>query len=50
MAVKEGYYDYPRKIYLEKLAQISRVKRQSFQENLRRAEKKLVPFLTERVR
>ncbi len=49
LAVKEGYYDYPRKIYLEKLAQITKVKRQSFQENLRRAEKKLVPFLTERI-
>lgn len=49
LAVKEGYYDYPRRIYLEKLAHIAKVKRQSYQENLRRAEKKLVPFLTERM-
>ncbi len=49
LAVQEGYYDYPRGIYLDKLAQIAKVKRQSFQENLRRAEKKLVPFLTERM-
>jgi|SRR3989338_3991961 len=47
LAVKEGYYEYPRKIYLENLAKIAKVKRQTFQENLRRAEKKLIPFLTE---
>lgn len=49
LAVKEGYYDYPKKIDLEKLAKISKVKRQTFQENLRRAEKKIVPFLTENI-
>jgi predicted DNA binding protein len=47
LAVKEGYYNFPRNIDLEKLAKISKVKRQTYQENLRRAEKKLVPFLTE---
>ena len=47
LAVKQGYYEFPRKIELEKLAEISRVKRQTYQENLRRAERKLVPFLTE---
>lgn len=47
LAVKEGYYEYPRKIDLETLAKIAKVKRQTFQENLRRAEKKLVPFLVE---
>ena len=49
LAVKEGYYNWPKKIDLEKLAQISKVKRQTYQENLRRAEKKLVPFLTENI-
>lgn len=49
LAVKEGYYEYPRKIDLEKLAKLSKVKRQTFQENLRRAERKLVPFLTENI-
>ena len=49
LAVKEGYYEYPRKIDLETLGKISKVKRQTFQENLRRAEKKLVPFLTEKL-
>jgi len=47
LAVKEGYYEFPRRIDLETLAKISKVKRQTYQENLRRAEKKLVPFLTE---
>jgi len=49
LAVKHGYYEYPRKIDLENLAKITKVKRQTFQENLRRAEKKLIPFLTESV-
>ncbi len=47
LAVKHGYYDYPRKIHLGELAEIAKVRRQTFQENLRRAEKKLMPFLTE---
>ncbi len=47
LAVKNGYYDYPRRINLEELAALSGVRRQSFQENLRHAEKKLIPFLTE---
>lgn len=50
LAVKQGYYQYPRKIDLEKLAEIAKVKRQTYQENLRRAEKKLIPFLTESIR
>ncbi len=49
LAVQEGYYEYPRKIGLELLAKISKVKRQTFNEHLRRAEKKLVPFLTEKL-
>ena len=50
LAVKSGYYNYPRRIHLEKLADISKVKRQKFQENLRKAEKKLIPFLTEGIK
>ena len=49
MAVKEGYYNYPRKIDLEQLAKISKVKRQTYNENIRRAEKKLIPFLAEEI-
>ena len=47
MAVKEGYYNFPRKLDLEDLAKIAKVKRQTYMENLRKAENKLVPFLTE---
>ena len=47
LAIKHGYYEYPRKIDLDKLSKIMKVKRQTFQENLRRAEKKIIPFLTE---
>lgn len=48
LAVQEGYYEYPKQIDLERLSKIMNVKRQTFQEHLRRAEKKLVPFLTEK--
>ncbi len=50
LAVKSGYYDFPRKIYLEQLARLSKVKRQSYQENLRKAERKIIPFLTESIK
>lgn len=50
LAVKEGYYKYPRNTYLENLATISKTTRATFQENLRRAESKLIPFLTEKIR
>ena len=50
LAVKQGYYNFPREIYLDELAKISRVKRQSYQENLRKAERKIIPFLTESIK
>ena len=42
LAIKEGYYNFPRKIDLEQMAIISKVKRQTFQENLRKAENKIL--------
>lgn len=47
LAVAKGYYEWPKKTDLNKLSKITKVKRQTFQETLRRAEKKLIPFLTE---
>ncbi|MCK5624907.1 helix-turn-helix domain-containing protein [Candidatus Pacearchaeota archaeon] len=47
IAIKEGYYNFPRKTDLNKLAVESKVSKQTFQENLRKAENKLVPFLVE---
>ena len=44
-AIKQGYYSFPRKTDLNKLAKEERVSKQTFQENLRKAENKLVPFL-----
>ena len=48
-AIKNGYYNYPRKIELVKLAKIMKISRQTYQEHLRKAEIKLIPFLTENI-
>lgn len=50
LAIKEGYYKYPRNIELESLAKIAKVKRQTFNEHIRKAEKKLMPFMTENLK
>ncbi len=42
-----GYYSYPRKITLEKMAKIFKVKISTFQEHLRKAELKLLPVIIE---
>ena len=45
LAYKLGYYKYPKKTNLDKLAEISRVSKQTFQENLKKAESRLMPLL-----
>ncbi len=47
IAIKNGFYYYPRKKDLDDLSKIAKVKRQTFNEHLRRAENKLIPFITE---
>ena len=47
LAVKKGYFDFPRKINLDGLAKEMKISKQTLQQHLRIAEKKLVPFLTE---
>lgn len=47
LAVKRGYFDFPRKANLDKLAKEMKISKQTLQQHLRIAEKKLVPFLTE---
>ncbi len=48
LAIKNGYYEFPRKNNLDKLSKLAKVSKQTFQENLRKAEKKLIPFLVEK--
>ena len=47
LAIKHSYYDYPRKIELEKLADIMKISYSTYQAHLRKAEKKLLPFFFE---
>lgn len=49
LAIKNGYYEYPRKIGLERLAKIMKISYSTYQAHLRKAEKKLLPFFFERV-
>lgn len=48
LAIKEGYYDYPRNIELAELAAIMDVAPSTYREHLRKAEKVMLPFLQER--
>ncbi|MFH1840305.1 MAG: helix-turn-helix domain-containing protein [Nanoarchaeota archaeon] len=49
LAIKEGYYNFPRKINLDYLAKELKISKQTVQQHLRIAEKKLIPFLTENI-
>ena len=44
LAIKNGYYNYPRKTSVEKLAKISGVSFSAFHAHLRKAEKKLLHY------
>lgn len=48
LAIKHGYYEYPRKIELEKLAKLAGISYSTYQAHLRKAEKKLLPFFFEK--
>ncbi len=45
LAIKNSYYDYPRKIELKRLAKLMRLSYSTYQAHLRKAEKKLIHFL-----
>jgi predicted DNA binding protein len=47
LAMKHGYFEFPRKIDLVGLAKLAKVSRPAFQERLRKAEKKIIPLFTE---
>jgi len=44
-ALKHEYYSWPRKVTLEDMAQRSDTTRRAFQENLRKAEAKILPHI-----
>jgi len=48
LAIKNGYYEYPRKIGLEKLAKMSNLALSTYQAHLRKAERKLLPYIASR--
>ena len=45
LAVREGYYEIPRKTDLETLGKQMKISRQTFEQHLRYAQRKLMPFL-----
>lgn len=45
IAVKEGYYGFPRKKELNDLAKISKLSFSTFREHLRKAENKIIPLM-----
>lgn len=47
-AVENDYYEYPRKIELEKLAAINKISLSTYQAHLRKAERKLLPFIAQK--
>lgn len=49
LAVKSGYYEYPKKIELKQLAKLMKVSYSTYQAHLRKAEKKIIPFIGERL-
>jgi len=44
LAIKNGYYEYPRKTSIEELAKLSSLSFSTFHAHLRKAEQKLLPF------
>ena len=43
LAIREGYYDFPRNIHLNELSKITGVSRVTYLEHLRKAECKIIP-------
>jgi len=47
LAIKMGYYQFPKKTNLEKLAKEIKISKETFFEHLAKAESRILPFLTE---
>ncbi|MFH0906617.1 MAG: helix-turn-helix domain-containing protein [archaeon] len=50
LAVKNGYYEVPKKIDLKELGRLMNISRQTYQQHLKTAEKKIMPSLLDTVR
>ena len=48
LAIKSGYYDFPKKIRLVELAKEMRIAYSTFQAHLKKAEQKLIPYVFKR--
>jgi predicted DNA binding protein len=48
LAIEKGYYEYPKKIKLEELAKLIGISLSTYQAHIRKAEKKLLPFVMKR--
>ncbi|MCX6798914.1 MAG: helix-turn-helix domain-containing protein [Candidatus Diapherotrites archaeon] len=49
LAYKNGYYDFPKRTEIQRLAKLAGLSPSAFQEHLRRAEQKLIPFTLENI-
>lgn len=49
LAIKHGYYEHPRKTEVQKLAKMVNTSFSTFQEHLRKAERKLIPFAVKKL-
>lgn len=47
IAIKHGYYDYPKKVKMEKLAELMGISYSTFQAHLKKAEGKIMPHVYE---
>jgi predicted DNA binding protein len=47
LAIKKGYYDYPRKTSIEELAKLSGLSFSTYHAHLRKAEQKMLPYFFE---
>ncbi len=45
IAINQGYYDYPKKVKMEKLAKIMKVSYSTYQQHLKTAESKIIPSI-----
>ncbi len=50
LAIKNGYYKYPRKIELKRLAKLMNLSYSTYQAHIRKAEQKLLPFFFDKIK